>query len=157
MARNSRYKEAKEKRESGGFAPLPYVVLRSAGFARLGPHAVKLLMDLLAQYKGDNNGDLCASWTLMKERGWRSRDTLNKARRALLDGEWITITRQGGRRRPTLYAVTFYAIDECGGKLDVRSTHSPPSAWRRHEPLPALRAVLKNNPLTRGAGHNGDH
>lgn len=155
MSGKRRYKAARDKRESGGFTPLPYVVLRSAGFARLGPHAVKLLMDFLAQYKGDNNGDLCAAWTLMKERGWRSRDTLNKARRTLLDGDWIVTTRQGGRHRPTLYAVTFYAIDECGGKLDVRSSHSPPSTWRRHEPLPVLRGAFKNNSLTRGAGQNG--
>lgn len=157
MSRNRRYKDAKEKREAGGFAPLPYLVLRSTSFAGLCPHAIKLLMDLLAQFKGDNNGDLCAAWKLMKARGWRSRDTLNKARRALLDGEWIVVTRQGGRRRATLYAVTFYAIDECAGKLDVRSTHSPLSAWRLHEPRPDLPGALKNNSLTRGAGHNGVH
>ena len=123
---------------------MPHVVLRSASFSRLSGHAVKLLMDLVAQYKGDNNGDLCTAWTLMQKRGWRSRDTLNKARRELLAGEWIMVARQGGRHKPTLYALTFYAIDECGGKLDVNATHSPSGIWRRHEPLlPALLGAPK--------------
>lgn len=130
---------------------MAYVVLRSYSFARLSAHAVKLLMDLVAQYKGDNNGNMCAAWTLMEKRGWRSRDTLSKARRELLEGDWITITRQGGRHQATLYALTFYAIDECAGKLDVRSTHSPPSSWKKHEPMsPTLKAALDKIASTSG-------
>jgi len=55
MGRRNRYKEAQAKREPGGFAALPYVVLRSDSLASLDPYASKLLLDLLAQYKGDNN------------------------------------------------------------------------------------------------------
>ncbi len=137
MARN-RFKDAQAKREGGGFVPLPFVVIRSQCFARLSAHAVKLLNDLLAQYKGDNNGDLCAAWTLMQPRGWKSKDTLNKALKELLTGDWLEVTRQGGRHKATLYAVTFYAIDECKGKLDVRSTGSPRGTWKKNEPLPPL-------------------
>ena len=130
---------------------MAYVVLRSQSFSRLGPHAVKLLMDLLAQYKGDNNGDLCAAWTLMQKRGWRSRDTLSKARRELLKAEWIIVTRQGGKHLPTLFALTFFAVDECGGKLDMKPTHSPPSNWRNHEPMsPLLQGALKKFANTAG-------
>ncbi len=138
MARKNRYKEAQAKREGGGFAPLPYVVLRSHSYSRLSPHAVKLLFDLLAQYNGGNNGDLSPAWTLMQPRGWRSRETLNKALKELLAGGWLELTRQGGRHKASLYAVTFYAIDDCGGKLDVSATGSPRSTWKRNEPLPAL-------------------
>ena len=74
----------------------------------------------------------------MKKRGWKSRDTLNKARKELLDVELILITRHGDRKRPHLYALTFFAIDECNGKLDVKATKRPPSTWRLHEPLPPL-------------------
>ena len=130
---------------------MAYVVLRSQSFSRLGPHAVKLLMDLLAQYKGDNNGDLCAAWTLMKKRGWRSRDTLSKARRELLKSEWIIVTRQGGKHLPTLFALTFFAVDECDGKLDMKPTHSPPSNWHMHEPMsPVLQDALKKIANTAG-------
>jgi hypothetical protein len=139
MARSSkRWKEATAKRERGGFVPLPFAVIRSKSFADLSAHAVKLLCDLLAQYRGDNNGDLCASWTLMYARGWKSRDTLRKAILELLHYEWIVIARQGGRHQATLYGITFYAIDYCGGKLDIKQTGSPTGEWKKNEPLPAL-------------------
>ncbi len=140
----NKWKGAEKKREAGGFAALPHVVLRSNSYAQLSPHATKLLNDLLAQFNGKNNGDLCMAWKLMAKRGWRSRDTLDKARHKLLDAEWIMVTRQGGKHAATLYALTFYAIDECGGKLDVASTNSPSGSWRKHEPVPArLRAAFE--------------
>jgi hypothetical protein len=143
VGRRHRFKEAQAKREPGGFVSLPHIVLRSESFARLDAYAVKLLMDLLSQYKGDNNGDLCAAWSLMKKRGWRSKDTLDKALKALRSAEWIEIARRGGRNRANLYALTFYAVDECKGKLDIAATHSPKSLWRRHEPAPPLRPKLR--------------
>jgi hypothetical protein len=80
------------KRDPGGFVALPNIVIRSHQIARLSAHAVKLLFDLLAQYNGGNNGDLCATWTLMQPRGWKSRDTLGKALKELT-------TKHSSRRR----------------------------------------------------------
>ncbi|ARO88916.1 hypothetical protein EBAPG3_014705 [Nitrosospira lacus] len=137
-----------ERREPGGFAALPHCLLESQVYISLSAHAVKLLIDLSAQFKGLNNGDLCLAWTTMKKRGWKSRDTLNKARRELLDKELIEVSRYGDRKRAQLYALTFFAIDECGGKLDIKATERPMSLWRKHEPLPPL----KSNSLTRPAG-----
>ncbi len=147
MANTRRYKAAKDKRERGGFVALPHVVLRSVTYAKLSPRAVKLLMDMLSQYKGDNNGDLCIAWKLMKERAWRSQTTLNKAKKELLEREWIEVTRYGGMNRPTLYAITFLAVDDCKGKIDIPATHSPKSLWRRHEPVPPLK-IKKPTPET---------
>ena len=96
-----------QRRESGGFAALPHRLLESQVFIGLSAHAVKLLNDLLAQFKGYNNGDLCLAWSIMEKRGWKSRDTLNKARKELLAVELIMITRCGDRKRPHLYALTF--------------------------------------------------
>lgn len=138
MKSNNRYKGAKAKREAGGYVTFSSVVLRSESYALLSAYAVKLLNDLLAQYKGDNNGDLCAAWTLMEKRNWKSRDTLHKALKELLTREWLILTRQGGRRMPSLYAVTFFSIDDCKGKLDIPSTHGPMSLWRKHEPVKPL-------------------
>jgi hypothetical protein len=134
VSRRDRYKDAANRRERGQFAPLPYVCLRSAEFAALSPYAVKLLFDLLAQFNGANNGDLCAAWKLMRPRGWRSKGTLAKAVRELRDTDWLEVTRQGGRNRPTLYALTFYAIDACSGKLEVSATVTPPGTWRKTVP-----------------------
>jgi len=120
------------KREPGGFAPLPYIVIRSNAFAQLSAYAVKLLNDLLAQYNGNNNGDLAVAFTLMKKRGWRSKSTLWRAIKELEEGRWIEKTRQGGRNMPNLYAVTFYAVDECNGKMDshIRPTTRPRGYWK---------------------------
>ncbi|SFK65035.1 hypothetical protein SAMN05216302_101187 [Nitrosomonas aestuarii] len=133
-----------ERREPGGFAALPHCLLGSKVYIELSAHAVKLLNDLLAQFKGFNNGDLCLSWSIMVKRGWKSRDTLNKARKELLDVELIVVSRYGDRKRPHLYALTFFAIDECGGKLDVKATERPLSLWRLHEPLPQFK--IKSTP-----------
>ncbi len=142
-----------ERREHGGFAPLPHCLLDSQVFINLSHHAVKLLNDLLTQFRGFNNGDLCLAWSIMKKRGWKSRDTLNKARKELLDVEIIVISRYGDRKRPHLYALTFFAIDECNGKLDIKETQRPPSTWRLHEPAPPLKIRLSP---TLGGLNKGD-
>lgn len=150
MGKNSRFKDAQAKRERGGFVALPFMVLRSPAFAALSAHAVKLLLDLLAQYNGNNNGDLCAAWKLMQVRGWKSRDTLNKARRELEEKRFLDRTRQGGRKVATLFAVTFYAIDDCDGKLDVRPASTPSGAWHQNgkllPALPPIKAKSLNTP-----------
>jgi hypothetical protein len=104
-----------------------------------------LLLDLLAQFNGYNNGDLCAAWRLMKRRGWRSKDSLWKALGELRAENWLEVTRQGGKHVASLYALSFFAIDECGGKLDVRATGRPSGAWRKRPPLlPILRAQTES-------------
>lgn len=141
MSGRNRLKNAKESREGGGFVALPFVVIRSQSFATLSSHAVKLLFDLLAQYNGGNNGDLEMTWRTMRKRGWKSKDTLYKARDELARLDWIEVTRVGGlMHKATLYAVTFYAVNHCNGKLDVSDTRSPKSTWRRHEPVRPLKA-----------------
>lgn len=128
--------EAVARREPGYFIPLPCVVLRSEAFARVSAHAVKLLMDLLSQLKTqEQNGDMTAAWTTMVRRGWKSRDTLNKARKELESTGFIELTRQGGRHKCSLYAVTFFAIGYCDGKLDVSRTSSPRGDWHRGRTL----------------------
>ncbi len=125
-----RFREHAQKREAGGFVALPHAVLRSPEYARLSPFAVKLLNDLLAQYRGDNNGDLCAPWTLMgTERCWHSKDSLGKALAELRGTRFIVLTRQGGRHVANLYAVTFYEIDFCGGKLDIEAPSRRFMGW----------------------------
>lgn len=165
MSRSRKFDKdaAKAKRGGGNYIPLPYDVLRSPAFAALPPHALKLLFDFLAQYNGKNNGDFQAVFSLMQKRGWASRDTLAKAIKALEDAGWIIRSRQGHRKQCTLYAVTFYAVDECGGKLEINATASPLGDWHQNgKYLPPLvlpkntishpPAVLKTADITRQAG-----
>ncbi len=107
---------------------MPQIVLNSDQFARVSPAAIKLLLDLLAQYRGDNNGRLSMTWDHMHRRGWKSRDTLAKARRELIDGGWIVQTVQGGLHQPSRYAVTFYALDS-SPDLEMTTAAYPRGAW----------------------------
>ena len=110
MARNKRHKG---NRVGEGFLAVPSSVLNSPMFLALTPHAVKLLLDVAAQYRGDNNGDLAMAWKLMKPRGWRSEATLHKAKNELLDAGFLYETRKG--RRPnvcSLFALTWPILDK---------------------------------------------
>lgn len=121
----------KGRREEGTYLALPHAVLDSQSFSGLSGRAVKLLCDIARQFNGINNGDLTAAWTLMKARGWTSKDQLLKAERELRETGFIELTRQGGRHQCNLYAVTWNAIDACPGKrLDVSPTHVPSGLWK---------------------------
>lgn len=142
MARNRRLLN-KNTGEAGGYAPLYYCVIRSQSYGNLSAYAVKLLNDLLSQYYGSNNGDLSAPFSAMQKRGWKSKGTLNRAIKELLETGFIETSRQGGRHRCSLYALTFYPIHECGGKLDILPTNKPTSLWRKNEPLPDIAKLQK--------------
>jgi hypothetical protein len=120
----------KGRRESPSFIAIPHECLNHVNYSRLSPYAVKLLLDLYAQYRGINNGDFTAAWKYMKPRGWKSKDTLTKALKELLSTGWIVLSRQGGRNQCSLYAVTFRSIDSCGRKLDILETKTAPGNWK---------------------------
>lgn len=127
--------KAKGRREGGAFVPLPCSVLNHPNFSALSGKALKLLMDMLSQirFKKDgpnNNGDITATWSILNQRGWRSKETLENAIEELLHYGFIMVTRKGGRHQCSLYAVTWWAVNECGGKLDVSETRTPPNDWK---------------------------
>ena len=141
MTARQRWKEGRNKRERGRFLALPYAVLTSAAYLSLSPHGIKLLIDLGVQYNGSNNGDLSAAWKLMRPRGWRSEETLAKAKRELLQTQLIVETRKGWRpNRASLYALTFFALDYCDGKLDIALTGFPYGAWKLMDRPPPSKA-----------------
>jgi hypothetical protein len=105
-------------------------MLRSSQWAQLSTYAVKLIIDLAAQYNGSNNGDLCATWSVMRKQGWRSPSTLNRAKCELSDKGWLDLTRLGGLHKASLYALTIWGINECGGKLDIRANPVPSHRWK---------------------------
>jgi len=140
--------KVKGRRESGNFVMLPKACLMHDNYIALSPYAVKLLIDLYANYNGRNNGDFCCTWSLMKKRGWRSESTLNNARKELLYYGWIICSRQGGRNLPSLYAVTFQSIDECKGKLDIRETATSPGNWKEPKQI-TWKKQEKNKSLLR--------
>lgn len=130
---------------SGWFFRVPADVLNGANFRRATMKAKALLLDIGAQFRGSNNGDICITWSDLKQRGWKSKDTVRRAMLELLQLGLIEQTRQGGLHWPSLYAFTWLPIEACGGKLDVPSTATPSNRWR----LPAAEApepIHKNTP-----------
>lgn len=126
------YSGSKGRGKKPPFLGLPKKLLHSEEFASLSAYEVKILIDLGAFYNGSNNGDLCATWSIMGKRGWRSKSTLQNALQGCLDAGFLLKTKQGGQGiGPSLYALTWEAINECGGKLDVKSTTVALNLWRR--------------------------
>ena len=113
------------------FLSLPHNVLDHDSFRTLSPRATKLLIDVAAQYNGHNNGDLCAPLSVMRKRGWKSNDQLFKARKELLDRGLVLTSRQGGLNKCSLFALTWFQINECEGKLDIQSSAVAPHNWKR--------------------------
>jgi hypothetical protein len=135
----SRFKNAKDKRDGESHIGVPHCVLNSAAYLSLNAHARMLLWDLAAQYRGDNNGDMCAAWKLMHLRGWKSEETLCKAKRKLLEVGLIVETRKGARpNKCSLFALTWYALDDCKGKLDISPQSFPRGAYKLKEPPPVM-------------------
>ena len=99
--------------------------MQTDDYKNLGGSAVKLLLALAYQYRGNNNGDLTAAFTVMRDQfGFRSPVTLARAIKALLGANLIKQTRihqfMNPGRKCALYALTWQPIDECDGKLDCR-------------------------------------
>ncbi len=116
----------KGRKTKGRFLALPVSVVDSQDYKSLSGNAVKLLMALLYQYRGKNNGDLSAAYGVMRDMGFVSKDTLQRAKNELLEKQLIIQTREGRFTNPggvcALYALTWLPVDECGGKLDVTET-----------------------------------
>ncbi|MPT37784.1 MAG: hypothetical protein E2603_04525 [Achromobacter sp.] len=77
------------------FVPIPIEVLESAEYRALPDPARSLLIDLLMQHTGKNNGRLTTSFIVMKRYGWSSADKLDRAKRALLECPFVIRTRKG--------------------------------------------------------------
>ena len=114
-----------------GFLHLHQPLLDCNDFIALKGNSIKLLIDIGRQFNGYNNGDLCASLSVMRKRGWNSNQQLTKALKELIDKDLIVLTKQGGLNMgPNLYAITWQPIHECKGKLDVKPTKKPPRSFK---------------------------
>ena len=130
MARSR--KKSKNRLEKGSYVQVRKDVLNHPNYASLSHRAARLLWDIWGQYNGSNNGDFCASYSVMRKKGWTSKDQLYKARDELVKKGFIEITRYGGLNMGChLYAVTWVKIDKCKHILAVGPTQTPSNAWRR--------------------------
>lgn len=137
-------KKAKGRQERGTFALIPHAVMDSKDFRSLSGSAMLVLMSLLRQYRGNNNGDLSAEFSRANEWGIASKSTLAKALAELQECNLIIRTREGCFTNPgarcALYAITWQPINECGGKLEVEATATAPRKFSLEQ---AKRPVQK--------------
>lgn len=125
------------KSKAPPFAMLQKAMIQSPGYRSLSFVARVVLIELLAQYNGANNGDLSATRTMARDWGIGSDNTLRQAIKDLESGGWIIQTRSSvfskHGARCALFAVSWLPIDECPGKdLEVAWSRTPP------RPLPTL-------------------
>lgn len=117
-------------KSSNSFAGIPRRIMDSNRYKALSFSARALLLELCYQYRGHNNGDLTVAHCVLKDRGWKSRVTIEKARDELLESGFIVTTRQGQFMNPggfcSLFAIAWLPVDEVPGKnLTVAPTSRP--------------------------------
>lgn len=109
-------KANKESGRLGRFVALPHSVLDSPAYRTLSVYARALLIDIARQYTGVNNGSLLCSRAKMLEYGWKSADTLSKAKGDLLASNLLFCTVQGQRpNKASWYALTWLGLDKSDG------------------------------------------
>jgi hypothetical protein len=126
-------KYSKAQRVPGQYTAVPWIVLDSQAYVGLSASAKALLIDIARQYNGRNNGDLSVTLKLMKGRGWKSSDTLNRAKRELIDSGLLFETRKGGfPNKCSLYGITWWKLDP-SQKYDIDQRAFPYGQWKGNE------------------------
>jgi hypothetical protein len=77
------------------FVGIPKEVLEMTEFRTMPSGAKALMLDLMSQYTGKNNGRLCPGWDVMQRHGWASKGTVLRAKTALLERSFAVLTRKG--------------------------------------------------------------
>jgi len=129
-------KRFKGSKYSEPFVGIVRSVFDSPAFVALSPHAVKLLMVLLSQYKGDNNGNLTVAWSLVSKLGIRSKTTLWRCKAELIKAGFVYVTRIGHMPSTCeLLALTWFPLD-ASSKFDAGALHGfVAKAYARNAPL----------------------
>ena len=114
------------------YAVIPAKVAKSLAYRSLSASALRLLTLALTQYTGQNNGDIALTRAALKQYGYTSADTLNRALKQLRHAGLLELTRQGGLANggkiPSLYALTWLPIPE-NQKLEIRTPAKASNAW----------------------------
>lgn len=120
------------------FAQIPDEVLKSDAQKNLPNYAVRVLVAIAAQFRGNNNGDLAMTWAIARTYGIDSKKQLNASLVMLLEHGLIEKTRQGGKKPlgPCLYAVTWQPINDLRGKIEKGATTTASNAWATWSPAP---------------------
>lgn len=121
---------------NGGYTPMPHAVLDSVAFKGASHTARSLLYELLRQHTGFNNGHLHLAQGWLRRRGWKSGDTIQRAKVELIERELIVQTKQGGLNIGACrFALTWVNISNFVG-LEIRAAQYHRGAWNFMDTLP---------------------
>ncbi|MBP9653636.1 MAG: hypothetical protein KBE19_04530 [Rhodocyclaceae bacterium] len=110
----------------------------SQAFQSLSGPAVRLLLNIARQLKGNNNGRLVACSKYLRKRGWKSHDTATRAKRELEGAGLIFETRKGARpNKASWYAVTWIGLD-WSPEMEVSAKAFPRGQYVRWKPAGSL-------------------
>ena len=123
------------------YALIPREVIESAAYLALTDWARAVLIALLAQYNGANNGMLALPFSQAKLLGISHQWKLYAGLRLLEASDLILCTRhghlEGGTKLPSFYAVTWRGIDEPKDGMTYDGTVGvcpvPSHAWAKWE------------------------
>jgi hypothetical protein len=114
-------KSSRPESISGGFSAIPHVVLDSQSFKGASDKAKSLLLPLIRQHNGSNNGHLHLAKKWLYKQGWTCDENNRKATHELIERGLIIQTKWGGLNLgPNLFALTWHDISNYVG-LDIRS------------------------------------
>lgn len=144
----------KKPRESvsGTYTAVPHAVMDSTAFLGASSGAKALLLEVMRQHTGSNNGhmQLSVDW-LKKSRGFRSATTIQRAKDELLTRHLLMRTRRGGMGiGPDRFALTWLPITNfCGLDLVTARTYHQ-GAWRLLDPAPVIKTRTDHSGFRNG-------
>lgn len=132
MSRKSKAYANSRGKNNRKFAYVPVEVIQSAAWGKLRPSQRNVVHCLAAQFVGNNNGDLTGALEVMKKFWLKSQATVWGSLELAQEVGLIEKTRQGGKNKCNLFALTWWPIDDCGGKMDAgfRVTKVASNKWR---------------------------
>jgi len=107
----ARKKEKRVEFIAGGYAAIPWAVLDSESFKGATDKAKALLLALMRQHNGQNNGRLHLAKKWLLSHGWTCDESNRKATKELIERGLIIQTKWGGLNAgANFYALTWYDI-----------------------------------------------
>lgn len=141
---------------SGLYSVIPHAVQDSTAFGSLSHPTKALIFELMRQHNATkgNNGHLHLSFSWLENRGWKSRDVIQRARDELIQRGLLIQTRQGGLNiGASRYAVTWLPITNFVG-LEIERRDYHPGAWSLMDALPVAKKNASASPPN-GKGNTG--
>ena len=131
---NSRQSPKKNKSSlNHPYAAIEHRVIDSPAFADLSHSSIRLLLIMVRQLNGTNNGQLQATWSYCKTRGFGSENTLRVAIAELISHGFIYRTRsRGPNKQWAKYAVTWVSIKKREGLFLDGFLFDAWKHWKNH-------------------------